>query len=276
MVLSAILIGGLYPAIVQKFQVQPNEQAKEAPYIKKNIEATRAAYGIDDAEVTDYSGKGDAPRTPSRSHGRRLGGQLPADRPERRLAGLPAAPAGAQVLPVPVHARRRPVHGHRRQGAGHRHRSARAEPRRHPEAATGSTTTSPTPTATALSRPRARRTGTPTAPGRTRTSPSRGPARPPATLGTYQQRIYYGEKTQQYSIVGGPAEGARLRERTASRDHELRGQERRQPRQPDQPRRVRGGLRRAADPATRAPSARVRGSSTTARPRTASRRSRPG
>ncbi len=29
MVLSAILIGGLYPAIVQKFQVQPNEQARK-------------------------------------------------------------------------------------------------------------------------------------------------------------------------------------------------------------------------------------------------------
>ena len=35
MVLSAILIGGLYPAIVQKFQVQPNEAAKEAPYIQQ-------------------------------------------------------------------------------------------------------------------------------------------------------------------------------------------------------------------------------------------------
>ncbi|WP_328371938.1 UPF0182 family protein [Streptomyces sp. NBC_00445] len=56
MVLSAILIGGLYPAIVQKFQVQPNEQAKEAPYVNKNLEATRQAYGIDDAKVTDYSG----------------------------------------------------------------------------------------------------------------------------------------------------------------------------------------------------------------------------
>ncbi|OIJ62594.1 hypothetical protein WN71_038715 [Streptomyces mangrovisoli] len=56
MVLSAILIGGLYPAIVQKFQVQPNEQAKEAPYVKKNIEATRKAYDIDDAKVSDYAG----------------------------------------------------------------------------------------------------------------------------------------------------------------------------------------------------------------------------
>ncbi|MBD0745152.1 hypothetical protein BG418_26285 [Streptomyces sp. CBMA152] len=56
MVLSAILIGGLYPAIVQKFQVQPNEQAKEAPYIQKNIDATRKAYGIDATEVRDYKG----------------------------------------------------------------------------------------------------------------------------------------------------------------------------------------------------------------------------
>lgn len=57
MVLSAILIGGLYPAIVQKFQVQPNEQAKEAPYVQKNLKATREAYGIDDAKVTEYSGQ---------------------------------------------------------------------------------------------------------------------------------------------------------------------------------------------------------------------------
>ncbi|MGW1725537.1 UPF0182 family membrane protein [Streptomyces sp. NPDC002306] len=59
MVLSAILIGGLYPAIVQKFQVQPNEQAKEAPYVEKNLKATREAYGIDGTQVTEYSGKSD-------------------------------------------------------------------------------------------------------------------------------------------------------------------------------------------------------------------------
>ncbi|WP_078968178.1 MULTISPECIES: UPF0182 family protein [unclassified Streptomyces] len=57
MVLSAVLIGGLYPAIVQKFQVQPNEQAKEAPYIQKNIDATRKAYAIDGTKPENYSGK---------------------------------------------------------------------------------------------------------------------------------------------------------------------------------------------------------------------------
>ncbi|WP_344631541.1 UPF0182 family protein [Streptomyces glaucosporus] len=60
MVLSAILIGGLYPAIVQNFQVKPNEQAKEAPYIEKNIKATREAYDIDDAKVSNYQGESDA------------------------------------------------------------------------------------------------------------------------------------------------------------------------------------------------------------------------
>ncbi len=61
MVLSALLIGGLYPAIVQKFQVQPNEQAKEAPYVAKNIDATRYAYDIGDTKVTGYSGRGADP-----------------------------------------------------------------------------------------------------------------------------------------------------------------------------------------------------------------------
>lgn len=58
MVLSAVLIGGVYPAIVQQFQVKPNEQAKETPYIQKNIDATRRAYGIADSQTTPYTPKG--------------------------------------------------------------------------------------------------------------------------------------------------------------------------------------------------------------------------
>ncbi|RCV50503.1 UPF0182 family membrane protein [Marinitenerispora sediminis] len=54
LVLSAVLVGGLYPAIVQQFTVRPNEQRLEEPYIQRNIEATRDAYGIADAEVTTY------------------------------------------------------------------------------------------------------------------------------------------------------------------------------------------------------------------------------
>jgi uncharacterized membrane protein (UPF0182 family) len=52
MVLS-VLISGIYPAIVQQVSVKPNASSKEVPYILRNIEATRNAYGI----VTDKNVK---------------------------------------------------------------------------------------------------------------------------------------------------------------------------------------------------------------------------
>jgi uncharacterized membrane protein (UPF0182 family) len=60
MALSAIIIGGAYPAIVQHFKVSPSAQDLEAPYISRNIEATRYAYGITTAQVEqtpDYPGE---------------------------------------------------------------------------------------------------------------------------------------------------------------------------------------------------------------------------
>lgn len=57
MVLSAIILGVVYPAGVQLLQVRANEPVRERPYIERNIEATRAAYGVDDVEVTQYSAK---------------------------------------------------------------------------------------------------------------------------------------------------------------------------------------------------------------------------
>jgi uncharacterized membrane protein (UPF0182 family) len=41
---------GIYPSIVQKFIVEPNEQAKEVPYIGNNITFTRAAYELEKIE----------------------------------------------------------------------------------------------------------------------------------------------------------------------------------------------------------------------------------
>ncbi|KLL11752.1 MULTISPECIES: UPF0182 family protein [Protofrankia] len=60
LVLSALVVGGIYPAIVQQFQVRPNEASREAPYIARNIAATRAAYGIDQIRPQPY----DASTTP--------------------------------------------------------------------------------------------------------------------------------------------------------------------------------------------------------------------
>ncbi len=55
LVLSALVVGGIYPWIVQQFQVRPNEASREAPYIERNIAATRQAYGIADVKLTGYN-----------------------------------------------------------------------------------------------------------------------------------------------------------------------------------------------------------------------------
>jgi hypothetical protein len=57
LVLSALVIGGIYPAIVQQFQVKPNEVSKEAPYIDRNITATRQAYQINGIKLQPYDAK---------------------------------------------------------------------------------------------------------------------------------------------------------------------------------------------------------------------------
>ena len=54
MAVSSVLIAGVYPAVIQTFQVKPSESSKEAPFIQKNIDATRAAYGVAAAKVVDY------------------------------------------------------------------------------------------------------------------------------------------------------------------------------------------------------------------------------
>jgi hypothetical protein len=54
LVLSAILLGGVYPAIMQQFVVKPNELAKEAPFLAREIAGTRQAYGIGGVTVTSY------------------------------------------------------------------------------------------------------------------------------------------------------------------------------------------------------------------------------
>ena len=54
LVLSSILLGVIWPGIVQQFQVKPSEPDKEAPYIAANIKATRDAYDIAGTQVTQY------------------------------------------------------------------------------------------------------------------------------------------------------------------------------------------------------------------------------
>jgi uncharacterized membrane protein (UPF0182 family) len=56
LLVTSIVIGTIYPLIIQQFTVRPSELVKEQPYIERNINATRDAYDIADAEIKDYPG----------------------------------------------------------------------------------------------------------------------------------------------------------------------------------------------------------------------------
>lgn len=58
--ISSIVLGIGYPWAVQQFQVRPDEKSLETEYIQRNIDATRAAYGIDDVQVERYDAVTDA------------------------------------------------------------------------------------------------------------------------------------------------------------------------------------------------------------------------
>ncbi|MDX3236473.1 UPF0182 family protein [Streptomyces sp. ME03-5709C] len=194
MVLSAILIGGLYPAIVQKFQVQPNEAAKEQPYIQKNIDATREAYGIGHTDVTDYSGtSGDSKE--------KLRGDADTAASIRLLDPNVVSPTyqqlqkvrGYYAFPSTLDVDRYTIDGKEQDTVvGLRELNLEGIPQHSwindhfkfthgygMVAAKGTTTTpSGEPDFTEYN------------------LPTKG------NLGTYQQRIYYGEQTKQWSIVG--------------------------------------------------------------------------
>lgn len=196
MVLSAILIGGLYPAIVQKFQVSPNEQAKEAPYIEKNIKATRDAYGISGVKPEDYKGAGKADEDPEKKRtdadsaaNYRLNDpnivsptfqQLEQEREYYRFPTTLDVDryngqdtiVGLRELSLDKLDKRNWINDHFAYTHGY-----------------GMVTAKGTET----------KKGSKGAPDFTESGlPTKG------MLGDYEQRIYYGEKTTQYSIVGGP------------------------------------------------------------------------
>ncbi len=52
--LVSVVAGVAYPAFIQRFRVEPEESSKEAPYIQHNIEATRAALGLNNVETKAF------------------------------------------------------------------------------------------------------------------------------------------------------------------------------------------------------------------------------
>ncbi|WP_354213904.1 MULTISPECIES: UPF0182 family protein [unclassified Arthrobacter] len=55
LIITSILAGGVYPWVIQQFQVRPSEQTLERDFIDRNIRMTRAAYGLDQIQVDRYN-----------------------------------------------------------------------------------------------------------------------------------------------------------------------------------------------------------------------------
>ncbi len=55
---ASILLGSVYPEIIQRFTVDPNQYAQEQPYIANNISMTRLAFGLNEWNATPYNGTG--------------------------------------------------------------------------------------------------------------------------------------------------------------------------------------------------------------------------
>ncbi|MDT0342578.1 UPF0182 family membrane protein [Streptomyces litchfieldiae] len=199
MVLSAVLIGGVYPALVQQFQVRPNEQAKETEYIDKHMDATKAAYDIADAQIEDYSGTSEAdPETLRNAVNTTASIRLldpsvvsPAFQQIQQVRGYYQFPATLDVDRYPTE------NGDQDTVVGLREMNVNEIPERNwinehfrythgfgMVAASGTTV---------------QENGQPEF--TEQDLPPRGEL---TNLGKYEPRIYFGEYTTQYSIVGGP------------------------------------------------------------------------
>ena len=85
--LVALFLGGLgltqlYPSLVQRFQVEPNELARETPFIEHNLDYTRMGFGLDRLERRSFD------YTPAQ-------GDIDRDEAAEQLTGFPVWSEGA-------------------------------------------------------------------------------------------------------------------------------------------------------------------------------------
>ncbi|WP_426623625.1 UPF0182 family protein [Leifsonia sp. McL0607] len=60
LIVAALVVGAIYPWVVQRFQVDPSQKTLETPYIQDSIDATRDAYRLSNIDVIPYNAKTDA------------------------------------------------------------------------------------------------------------------------------------------------------------------------------------------------------------------------
>ena len=53
--ITSIIVGGVYPALIQRLTVEPDEVNRESEYVAYNIEYTRDAYGLGDVELEPFA-----------------------------------------------------------------------------------------------------------------------------------------------------------------------------------------------------------------------------
>ena len=58
-ILFAVFAGAVWPWAVQRFSVDPQEPQRERPFIERNIEATRAAFGLSDVREQSFPAAGE-------------------------------------------------------------------------------------------------------------------------------------------------------------------------------------------------------------------------
>ncbi|MDA3002839.1 MAG: UPF0182 family protein, partial [Actinomycetota bacterium] len=58
-IVSGLVLGLGYPSLIQRFQVDPSARTLEAEYIERNIDATRDAYGVSDIVEIEYEASTD-------------------------------------------------------------------------------------------------------------------------------------------------------------------------------------------------------------------------
>jgi uncharacterized membrane protein (UPF0182 family) len=197
----AIVVGGIYPAIVQQFKVAPSEKSLEAPYISRNIQATRTAWGLNGAQVTQYQ----ASTTPTK-------GQLANDTatiPGIRLVDPSVvSPTFKQLqavktyyqFPDPLDVDRYMINGALRDTViGVRELDLSGLPASQQNWVNDHTVYTHGFGAVAAYGNRSGQDGQPVF--YEQDIPPVGP------LGTFEPRIYFGESSPDYSIVGGPANG---------------------------------------------------------------------
>src|SRR5699024_662517 len=60
LVVLSVVVGSIYPALVESYKVSPSRNSLEEPYLQRNIDATRSAYGVGGVKTSTYDAVSDA------------------------------------------------------------------------------------------------------------------------------------------------------------------------------------------------------------------------